>query len=178
MSCMSARYHYTLRILGALRRFGIQSDIAMDAAQDAARWRARLRKGWRPDARRRRQAPDAAASSTDSDASESDREAAASAVPRHGQHTVRPAAAVPTVAADSWPQRDSVCRASNIRRSHKDLECAHSDYRTAFPEWLAMHCQRLHPGLPPEPTHHIHATARRRLRSVHAAAKAPREGVG
>ncbi len=42
------RGRHRRRITAALRRYGIDDRLFLDAAQDADRWRDRLRRGWQP----------------------------------------------------------------------------------------------------------------------------------
>ena len=106
-------------ITQALRRYGIEDDVFLNAAQDAERWRARLRRGWRL----RRDGSE----SGDSDGGEAPVEGGACAE-----------------AADGWPSRTTVVLSRT--RANQDLVCPHCGYRTGFAGWLDTHIRRLHPG--------------------------------
>ena len=78
-SSTAARYgvhRYTTAVAQALRHFGIDHTVAFDAAQSGAKWRARLRRPWRPG---RWKDPDAATEESDSASEESDGDRTAAA---------------------------------------------------------------------------------------------------
>ena len=109
-------HRHTHRVLRALRHYGIDDRIAMDAAQDAARWRGRINGGgW----------------------------AQRTTGPREwirihegGKSEIPPP-------PDCWP-RPSDFQHVRQRRCPQDLECEHCGYKTAYHAWMAMHTERCH----------------------------------
>ncbi len=105
---------HRLHISHALRRYGVDEALCMDAAQDADRWRNRLRHGWQPNLGAR------AAAGRDSGDSGSDTVDGRTAGPSD--------AGAP--ASDTWPSRTTVI--VNGTRAPRDLRCPSCPYRTIF----------------------------------------------
>ena len=121
------RGRHRRRITAALRRYGIDDRLFLDAAQDADRWRDRLRRGWQPRC--------GAVDGSEASEAESADGGAAGGDPADAAGDL------------GWPSWTTVVKSS--LRTGVDLACGHCGYRTGFAAWLDAHVRRMHPGETP-----------------------------
>ena len=114
--------HYSQQVMGALRRFGINRAVALEAMQEADEWRQRIHRGWQP----RTRAADPHSDGDDSSEDSPDIGGDAAPPGRRG-----------------WPVPADFLK---TYRSAQLRHCPHCAHVAPMQTWLAAHIRHHHPG--------------------------------